>query len=258
MASVPSFFVPAKPPTPPSASSSLPKTELLESLKGLGSNLSFWLIFAPFSVYVGFFNAASSLINQILSPYNYTETQAGIAGGLLILVGLITAAVTSPILDRTHAYLFAARWLTPIIGLSYLAFLWAPQTRTLAAPFVILSILGASSFALVPAVLEYLVEITFPASPEVTSVICWASGQVTGGIFIVIMNALKAGDGANPPQNMYRALVFEAVLCMAVAPLPQLLGRKFMGLGGDQRRRFLVDEAGETGQEEAGTREEAA
>jgi drug/metabolite transporter (DMT)-like permease len=258
VASVPSFFVPAKPPTPPSASSSLPKTELLESLKSLGNNLSFWLIFIPFSVYVGFFNAASSLINQILSPYNYSETQAGIAGGLLILVGLVTAAITSPILDRTHAYLFAVRWLSPLVGLSYLAFVWAPQTRTLAAPFVILSILGASSFALVPAALEYLVEITFPASPEVTSVICWAAGQLTGGVFIVIMNALKDGNNANPPQNMYRALVFQAVLCMVVAPLPQLLGRKFMGLGEDQRRRFLVDEAGETREQEPERREEAA
>jgi len=221
---------------------------LLESFKALSTNLSFYLIFIPFSIYVGFFNAVSSLINQILSPYNYSETQAGIAGGLLIIVGLVTAAVTSPILDRTHAYLFAARALTPVIGAAYLAFTWAPQTRTDGAPFAILAVLGAASFALVPAALEYLVEITFPVSPEVTSVICWAGGQLLGGVFIVVMNALKDGPTANPPSNMHRALVFQAVLCVAVVPLPQLLGRKFMGLGGDMRRRFLLDEAGESPQ----------
>jgi len=226
------------------------KLPLLASFKALSTNVSFLLIFIPFSVYVGFFNAVSSLINQILSPYNYSETQAGIAGGILIIVGLLTAAVTSPILDRTHAYLFAARTLTPIIGIAYLAFVWAPQTRGVAAPFAILAILGAASFALVPAALEYLVEITFPVSPEVSSVICWAGGQLLGGVFIVVMNALKDGPSANPPGNMYRALVFQAVLCMAVVPLPQLLGRKFVGLGGDMRRRFLVDEAGDA--DEAG------
>jgi len=190
------------------------------------------------------------LINQILGPYGYTETQSGIAGGLLILVGLITAAITSPILDRTHAFRFTIKLLTPVIGASFLVFTFVPQTRGLAAPFVVLAVLGASAFALVPVVLEYLVEVTFPASPEVTSVVCWAGGQLLGGVFIVVMNALKdnggnpAGD--RPPGNMYRALVFEAVIACAAVPLPLLLGSKFLGLHGESRRRFVLDEAGTT------------
>lgn len=76
--------------------------------------------------------------------------------------------------------------------------------------------------------------------------ICWTGGQILGGIFIVVMNALKDGNNADPPLNMRRSLVFEAVVAMVVAPLPQFLGRKFVGLGEDQRRRFLVDDAGET------------
>jgi len=140
------------------------------------------------------------------------------------------------------------RVVNPIIGACYLVFVFAPQTRSLAAPFVVLSALGASSFALVPVALEYLVEITFPASPEVTSVVCWAGGQLLGGVFIVIMNALKESGGNpagdRPPGNLYRALVFQAVLACAVAPLPLLLGRKFLGLQGESRRRFVLDEAG--------------
>lgn len=250
VASIPSFFIPAAPPTPPSASSSLPKTPLRQSLQALLSNVPFHLIFIPFSIYVGFFNAVSSLINQILGPYGYTETQSGIAGGLLILVGLITAAITSPIVDRTHAFLFTIKLLIPVVGASYLILTFVPQTRSLAAPFVVLAALGASSFALVPVALEYLAEITFPASPEVTSVVCWAGGQLLGGVFIVIMNALKENTGNpagdRPPGNMYRALVFQAVLACAAVPLPLLLGMKFLGLQGENRRRFVLDEAGTT------------
>jgi hypothetical protein len=69
-------------------------------------------------------------------------------------------------------------------------------------------------------------------------------------VFIVVMNALKESGGNpagdRPPDNMYRSLVFEAVLACAVVPLPLLLGRKFLGLQGESRKRFVLDEAGTT------------
>lgn len=99
--------------------------------------------------------------------------------------------------------------------------------------FAILSLLGAASFSLVPVVLEYLIEITHPVSPEVTSTICWAGGQLLGGIFILISDALRdsgVSDGTaddhtkRPPGNMYRALIFQTVIGLVVVPLPLMLG----------------------------------
>jgi FLVCR family MFS transporter 7 len=167
----------------------------------------------------------------------------GIAGAVLILVGLLSSAVISPIIDRTHAYLLAIKLLAPLIGISYLCFLFAPPTATLAAPYVILGILGAASFSLVPVALEYLVEVTWPASPEVSSVINWTGGQLLGALFIVIMNALKDEKGKDGPKfNMQRALVFEAIIALVVIPVPLLLGIKRLGFGRVESRRFLVDE----------------
>lgn len=191
------------------------------------------MIMIPFTFYVGLFNSVSSLINQILQPYSFSENEAGIAGALLIVVGLVTAAVTSPIIDRTKTFLFAIKLQVPIIAISYLAFTWAPQTRTIAAPYAILSILGAASFSLVPVVLEYLIELTHPVSPEVTSTICWSGGQLLGGIFILVSDALRAAgpnDGSAdnhtnlPPGNMWKALIFQTVIALVVVPLPLALG----------------------------------
>jgi FLVCR family MFS transporter 7 len=191
------------------------------------------MIMVPFTFYVGLFNSVSSLINQILQPYSFSETEAGIAGALLIVVGLVTAAVTSPIIDKYKFFLMAIKVQVPIVALAYLAFTWAPQTRTVAAPYAILSILGAASFSLVPVVLEYLIELTHPVSPEVTSTICWSGGQLLGGIFILISNALRApgvNDGTadnhttRPPGNMYRTLIFQTVIALVVVPLPLALG----------------------------------
>jgi len=233
VATIPSFFIAAHPPTPSSHSGTQPKHQLRPSLRFLLTSPEFYMIAIPYAFYVGLFNSISSLINQILQPYSFTEDEAGIGGALLIVVGLVTSAVTSPIIDRTKSYLIAIKICVPIIAICYLAFTWAPQTRTIVAPYVILSILGASSFSLVPIVLEYLIEITHPVAPEVTSTICWTGGQLLGGIFIIVSDALRA-SGANdgtaddhtdrPPGNMYNALVFQTVLALVVVPLPLALG----------------------------------
>ncbi|KAL3423638.1 major facilitator superfamily transporter [Phlyctema vagabunda] len=233
IATIPSFFIPPHPPTPCSHSATHPKQPLMPSIRFLLSSPEFYMIMIPFVMYVGLFNSISSLINQILSPYSFSETDAGIAGALLIVVGLVTSAITSPIIDRTKSFLLAIKVQVPIIAICYLAFIWAPGTRGLGAVYAILSILGASSFSLVPVVLEYLIEITHPVSPEVTSTICWSGGQLFGGIFILISDALKAdgeSDGtaddgtSRPPGNMYKALIFQAVLACVVVPLPLALG----------------------------------
>lgn len=186
------------------------------------------MMFIPFTIYVGLFNSISTLINQILEPYGFSETDSGIAGALLIVVGLVVAAITSPIIDRVKKYLLAIKLQTPIIALCYLTFIWAPPTGTDAAPYIILSVLGAASFSLVPVALEFLIEITHPVSPEVTSTICWSGGQILGAIFILVSDPLtdgpNGGSGGPVPYNMQRVLWFQAIVAMIVVPLPLLLG----------------------------------
>lgn len=193
----------------------------------LSHSIEFWLIFIPFAVYVGFFNSVSSLLNQFMTPYGYTDDEAGIAGALLIVVGLVSAAVTSPILDRTKTFVATTKICVPIIAICYLVYVWVPGTHDsggLAGPYVVLSVLGAASFTLVPVVIELLVELTHPVSPEVTSAIAWSGGQLLGGLFIIISDALREGDDASPPQNMKRALIFTAIVSMVTMPLPLALG----------------------------------
>ncbi|KAI0011497.1 major facilitator superfamily domain-containing protein [Xylariaceae sp. FL0662B] len=220
---LPSFFIPAAPPTPPGPSGSTPKAPLGSSLRLLRS-LELWLILIPYAVYVGFFNSVSSLLNQIMLPYGFTADEAGIAGALLIVVGLVSSAVASPILDRTKQFVLAVKVAVPLIGLCFLAFVWMPATRHVAGPYVVLAVLGAACFSLVPIALELLCELSHPMSPEVTSTIAWAGGQLLGGVFILVSDALKAGPDADPPLHMTNALVFTAAVSLAVVPLPLALG----------------------------------
>jgi FLVCR family MFS transporter 7 len=126
----------------------------MQSLNLMLHSPSFYIIFLTFSTYVGFFNAFSSLLNQILYPYGYSEDEAGICGAVLLAVGLLTSLVTTPIVDRTHAYLLGIKLLCPLVAGAYLGVIWTPQTRSIAAPYVLSAVLGASSFSLLPISLE--------------------------------------------------------------------------------------------------------
>ncbi|KAI5922796.1 MFS general substrate transporter [Camillea tinctor] len=249
---LPSFFIPAAPPTPPAPSGSTPKVPLRSSARLLASSPELWIILIPFAIYVGFFNSVASLLNQILVPYGFSSDEAGIAGALLIVVGLVASAITSPILDRTKQFLLAIKLAVPVIGLCYLVLIWMPATRTLGGPFVVLSILGAASFSLVPVALEFLAELGHPLSPEITSTVAWGGGQLFGGVFIIVSDALKAGPGANPPENLDRALVFTAVIALIAVPPPLALGL-FGRANKVVMRRVTTDER-QTGQQDGSVR----
>ncbi|EXJ82218.1 hypothetical protein A1O3_06031 [Capronia epimyces CBS 606.96] len=246
VACVPAFFIPGKPPTPPSAGAvadHMDRTSLQHDLHTLAHSVEFYLLFVPFVVYVGFFNAFSSLLNQILEPYGFSESDAGISGAVLIVVGLVFAAICSPIMDKYKFYLRYIKLTIPFIALPYLVFIWAPQSHSLAYVYVVCAILGAASFGLVPVVLEFLVEIHYPLGPELGSSLCWCGGQLLGGIFIVIMDALKDSSDTDPPQNMKRALIFQAVLAMVVMPTALALGL-FGRQSHVRRRRLEADRSG--------------
>lgn len=226
VAALPAPFIPAKPPTPPSVTAALEKLDLRQAAQELPRNGSFYLLLIPFSIYVGCFNSVSSLINQIFEPYGFSETDAGIAGALLIVVGLVASAIVSPIIDRTKAYLITIKILVPFIAICYIILIFMPGTRNIAGPYVVCSVLGATSFALLPVALELLSILTLPVSPEVSSVIAWTGGQILGAIFIIIMDALIAPKGWNgePPETAIRALIFQAFMAAIAVPFPLLLG----------------------------------
>lgn len=223
-ASLPAFIIPSAPPSPPSAMAVDEKLDLRHALHELPRNASFYLIAIPFAVYVGFFNAASSLINQIFEPYGFSEDDAGIAGALLIVVGLVASAIVSPYVDKTKRYLPVIKTIVPLIAACYLLLIWMPQTRSLPGPYVVCALLGATSFSLLPCALEYLVLLTHPVSPEISSTVCWSAGQLLGAVFIIVMDALKGGLPDEPEGSMKRGLIFQATIAWVVVPLPLLLG----------------------------------
>ncbi|WVQ63687.1 uncharacterized protein L199_001840 [Kwoniella botswanensis] len=227
--SIPSIFLPSSPPLPPTTTPFNDTKIDFRTVKALFSNLSFHLIAWPFIIYVASFNATSSLLNQILEPYGFSEDQAGIDGAIMIVVGLVAAAIASPLLDRfttgrPGVKLIVIKLCVVIISIMYVLFIFLPSTRKLVGIAIISALIGSTSFILLPLALEMLADTTWPIGPEVSSTICWATSQLIGGCLLVSMTALKGHKKNHPDQSMYRSLVLQAVLCCVVAPLPLCLG----------------------------------
>lgn len=171
---------------------------------------------------VGLFDSTSSLYGRILLPYGFTQTQAGIAGAILIFAGVGISAIVSPILDRTKAYKTSITIIVPTIAACYTVFIFIPATHSAGALYAICAILGGASFSLMPMVLELLTEVTQPVSPEISSIVAWVGGDTLGGVLIIVMNTLRASSAWNgqPQGTMMKGLILQAVLAWVAVPAP--------------------------------------
>ena len=78
---------------------------------------------------------------------------------------------------------------------------------------------GLFVFLILPISLELAAECTFPVSESVSASVLWLASQVSAFCTTFIMDALRAGPDAAPPNNMKHALVYAIVLsCLGFIP----------------------------------------
>lgn len=78
---------------------------------------------------------------------------------------------------------------------------------------------GFFVFLIIPVSLELAAECTFPVSESVSASVLWLVSQVSSFVTTFIMDALRAGPDASPPNNMKHALIYAIVLaCCGAVP----------------------------------------
>ncbi|SCZ94386.1 BZ3500_MvSof-1268-A1-R1_Chr12-2g03864 [Microbotryum saponariae] len=244
------FLVQARPPTPPTKSAEGRLMSTAEVWRGVRAlfgkgdqegrcmtrreRCDFAIISIVFTVILAFFDAFLILINQIFEPYGYSSDQAGFIGAAVIFSGILAAGVSAPLLDRYFHFRLAltAKFLVPIIGLSFLLLIWIIKPSNLAPIFVITILMGCSSFTMLPIGLEMAAEIGYPnMGIEITSAVLYWLGNGASVVASVAMNALTSGPNASPPNNMRRAIVFEGIVVFVTSFL-------ILFIKGDQTRRL--------------------
>ncbi|TBU57173.1 MFS general substrate transporter [Dichomitus squalens] len=243
------IFVGEAPPTPPTfaATHRHPSlTSLMHAMLGkvprdryaymtVRQRIDFVILCLLFGVIVGVVNTFGILTAEQLEPYGYSDDTAGLMGAVLLLVGLVAAAISSPLFDRVftrHLALFG-KLLLPGIAACYLALIWEIKPNNAAVLYVLVAIIGAIGLTLLPVVLELGVELTRNANGS--SAVLWFSTNLFGLVFVLVEGALRAGPDADPPLNMHRAFIFQGAVVAVVVVFVYLVE-------GKQTRRFQDEE----------------
>lgn len=185
-------FTREAPPTPPCPEGQETRALMMDGLKGMLKMRDMWILLALFLVGMGVFNGISTWIESIVRSRGFSITQAGTLGGVLLLGGIIGAAIIPVLSDRLHKrkLFLAVGLLLAIPGL-------IGTTFATNYPLMVASLFGLGFFlmSLAPVGYQYAAEITFPSPEGTSNGLLNLAGQLSV-VFIYSMEALKSSDGS--------------------------------------------------------------
>ena len=202
-----------RPVTPPGPPEQEERALMLDGLKLIVRKRDFLLLMLIFFIGLGIFNGVTTWIEDILRPRGFSITEAGLAGGLMILGGVIGALILPGLSDRYRRRVpFIVIALAGAIpGLAGITF--ASTTLMLfAAAFVFGFFLLSSG----PIGFQYGAEIGRPTPEGTSNGLLLLMGQISGIIFILAMDSFKVpATGSMDPSLL--ALMVLLVVALLVA-----------------------------------------
>lgn len=179
---------PPSPPCPPDQEArSLVFDGLVQSLR----KRSFVLLLLIFFVGLGVFNAVTTWIEEIVQPRGFTITDAGNAGGLMIVGGIVGALILPALSDR---YRKRTPFLVLAVGAAILGLLGITFATSYWLLLVSSFILGFFLLSAGPIGFQYGAEITHPAPEGTSNGFLLMMGQISGIVFILAMDASKSPE----------------------------------------------------------------
>jgi len=166
---------------------------MFDGLRSMVRSRDFILLAAIFFVGLGIFNGVTTWIEAIVRPRGFDSSQAGMAGGLMLVGGIVGAATIPLVSDalrrRKPFIVLALAGLIPgLVGVAFARGYALLLASSFAFGFFLLSS-GPIGF-------QYGAEITHPAPEGTSNSLLIVMGQVSGIACIFAMDALKAADGS--------------------------------------------------------------
>ena len=174
---------------PPTPAGRDERVLMLAGLKSMLRQRDFIFLLILFFVGLGMFNGVSTWIEDIIRPRGFTISQAGLLGGLMLIGGILGAIVIPLISDKLRRrkpfLLLALIGLIPgLIGMTFAT----SYGLLLASGFIF----GFFLLSAGPIGFQYGAEITRPAPEGTSNSLLIVMGQISGIVFIFVMDALKS------------------------------------------------------------------
>jgi cyanate permease len=163
-----------------------------------------------FFVGLGAFNAVTTWIEEIVRPRGFSIIQAGDAGGLMIVGGIIGALVIPLLSDHYHKR-------TPFLILAVIGATVGLYGITFASSYAFLLVsaltLGFFLLSAGPVGFQYGAEITYPVAEGTSNGLLLLMGQISGIIFILGMDSFKSPENGSMTFPLV-ALIALMILCL--------------------------------------------
>ena len=204
------IFAKEEPNTLPGPAENMSEKLSFKEIKVLMRKSNFIYLMLCMFIVMGIFNAVMTCIEDILAPRGITSNQAGLIGGVLVIVGLIGAVVIPMISDKLRKRVPLLIWplalaIPAFIGLSFFTNYSSIMIAAAIAGFVIMG-MGPVAF-------QYGAEIAYPV-PEGTSFgLLMVMGQISGILFICFMYIFRFGDN---PSMLPSLIVFIFLMLLAL------------------------------------------
>ncbi len=176
------------PPTPPGPPEQEERALMFDGLKQVVRQRDFILLMLIFFIGLGVFNSVTTWIEDIVRPRGFSETQAGTAGGLMILGGVLGALIL-PTLSaryRRRGPFIVIALLGAIPGLAGVTFATG-QGLLMASAFLLGFFLLSSG----PIGFQYGAEIARPTPEGTSNGLLLLMGQISGIAFILGMDSTR-------------------------------------------------------------------
>jgi MFS family permease len=185
--------------TPPGPADQEERALMFDGLKQVLRQRDFLLLMLIFFIGLGIFNAVTTWIEDIIRPRGFTSTQAGVAGGLMIVGGVLGALILPALSDRTRRRVpfIVLALLGSVPGLAGIAFATTPFLLMLSA-----AVLGFFLLSSGPIGFQYGAEVARPTPEGTSNGLLLLAGQVSGIAFILAMDSFRDPTGAMTPSML--------------------------------------------------------
>jgi cyanate permease len=210
------------PPTAPCQPDQEERSLVFDGFKSTLRTRDFNWLMLIFFIGLGVFNSVTTWIEDILRPRGISATQAGIAGGLMILGGIVGALIIPMLSDlfrkRTPFIIIALAGATlGLFGITFATSYWTILASAAALGFFLLSS-GPIGF-------QYGAEITYPASEGTSNGMLLLMGQISGIAFIFGMDSFKSpisGSMTNPMIVLIGLMVLSLLISTRLKESPMM------------------------------------
>ncbi len=216
-------FAREHPATPPGPAEQEERALMFDGMKQILRNRNFLLLMSIFFIGLGVFNSVTTWIEDIIGPRGFSATQAGTAGGLMIVGGIVGALILPTLSDkyrkRVPFILIGLGGTIPgLIGVTYATTSGLLYTASFALGFFLLSC-GPIGF-------QYGAEIGRPAPEGTSNGLLLLMGQISGIAFIFGMDAFRVGPKGSmtPSLLVMTALVFVSLFMAMRLKESELVG----------------------------------